>query len=364
MKITTAGESHGKGLFAIIEGLPSGLVLDMGAIDAALMRRRSGYGRGERQRIECDKAEILSGIMNAATTGSPLTIAIWNRDEGSLRERPLTSPRPGHADLAGAMKFHLDDARAISERASARESAVRVAAGEICRQLLGYLGVSISGYIRSVGTVSDEKFYPFSALTSRDSELGMLDEMLCRRAKAGIDEASASGDTLGGVVEVRVDGLKSGFGSCMTYAEKLDARISGALMSIQAAKGVEWGAGFAGAALRGSAFHDEIFLQAGRPFRKTNRAGGVEGGMSNGEELAVRVAMKPIPTLQKGLASFELSSGKKSCAAIERGDVCAILAFEQICESVVASELCAAVLARLGGDTLCEVISRYGELPL
>ena len=364
MKITTAGESHGKGLFAIIEGFPAGLSLDMVPINNALARRQSGFGRGSRQGIECDRAEILSGVFGGVTSGSLITVAVWNRDCGEGKCAPLTAVRPGHADLTGTLKYGGSDARAVSERASARETAVRVAAGEICRLLLGKFGVSLSGYTCAIGPVSDGAVYPFERLSSRDGETGMLDPALSLLAKGEIEAARASGDTLGGICEIRVKGLKSGFGSCMTYAQKLDARLASAILGIQAAKGVEFGAGFFGASLRGSAFHDEIFCEEGRIFRKTNRAGGIEGGMSNGEEIVLRAAMKPLPTLQRGLASVDLAMMKPSVAAAERGDVCAIVAFEQISESVVAAEICAAVLERLGGDTVEALAARYGELPL
>ena len=264
MRITTSGESHGRGLFAIIEGLPHGLVLDMGAIDDAIALRQRGFGRGARQDIECDKVEILSGVFQGQTTGSPVCLAIWNKDEKELP--PLTAVRPGHADLAGALKFNTLDARQISERASARETAIRVAAGEICRQCLAALGIHISGYVVSIGRVKDEGTYPFETLSSRDGETGMLDSERSLLAKAEIANCREEGDTLGGVCEVRVKGIRSGLGSCMTHAEKLDARLASAVLSIQAAKGVELGAGFAGCAMRGSDFHVEIFYEDGRVY--------------------------------------------------------------------------------------------------
>lgn len=375
MKITTAGESHGKGLFAIMEGIPAGLTLNIGAMNAALALRQSGYGRGERQQIERDEAEILSGVRGLVTTGSPITLAVWNRDYENWKDtlapegcderlRPLTTPRPGHADLVGAIKYGQTDARNVSERASARETAIRVAAGEVCRRLLEELGVEILSYTRSVGPVSDPREYAFGMLAARDGELHMLDNVLTERAKGEIDRCRAAGDTLGGVCEIRVKGLKSGFGSCMTSDKKLDARLSAAVMGLQAAKGVEWGAGFAGAALPGSAFHDAIFCEEGRGYyRKTNRAGGVEGGMSNGEELILRVAMKPLPTLKSGLSSVDLSTGQPARAAAERGDVCAILAFGVVAEAAVCAELAAIAIEWLGGDTLAQMKKRYGELP-
>lgn len=376
MKITTAGESHGKALVAIIEGLPAGLELDLNEIGEYLALRQSGYGRGGRQRIEKDETEILAGVRNRTTLGSPVALAVFNRDyenwkefmapEGcDLSQRRLTKVRPGHADLTGIKKFATDDARNILERASARETAVRVAAGSICRQLLAKLGVEITGYVRRAGEVSDENEYAFEEIRkNRLPELFMMDAQKQREAVKRIDGLKSAGDTCGGIAEIRVRGLKSGFGSCMTYSEKLDARLCGALVSVQAVKGAEVGLGFGCAVRRGSEVHDEIECENGNYFRTTNRAGGIEGGMSNGEEIVLRAAMKPIPTLMKGLRTVDIADNLPARAAAERSDVCAILAFEVICESAVACELAAVLLERLGGDNMAEVIRRYGELPL
>ena len=375
MKISTAGESHGKGLFCIMEGLPAGLVIDQKEIDAYLALRQSGYGRGARQKIEHDRAEILSGVRGGVTLGSPVTLAVWNRDYENWKEymapegcdvsaRRLTKVRPGHADLTGLKKFGGDDARNVLERASARETAVRVAAGTVCRQLLRALGVEVSGYVRSVGDVCDEKEYSFDALFSRLPELFMMDAAKQKEAMAYIDACKEAGDTCGGVAELRVKGLKSGFGSCMTYAEKLDARLAAALMSVQAIKGVEVGLGFGAAARRGSDVHDEIFFSQGEYLRRTNRAGGIEGGMSNGEEIVLRAAMKPIPTLMRGLATVDYVTHEGVRAATERSDVCAILACEVVLESAVCAALAEVVLGRLGSDNLADLKKRYEELPL
>lgn len=375
MKIATAGESHGKGLFCIMEGLPAGLVIDQNEIDAYLALRQSGYGRGARQKIEHDRAEILSGVRGGVTLGSPVTLAVWNRDYENWKEymapegcdvsaRRLTKVRPGHADLTGLKKFGGDDARNVLERASARETAVRVAAGTVCRQLLRALGVEVSGYVRSVGDVCDEKEYSFDALSSRLPELFMMDAAKQKEAMAYIDACKEAGDTCGGVAELRVKGLKSGFGSCMTYAEKLDARLAAALMSVQAIKGVEVGLGFGAAARRGSDVHDEIFFSEGEYLRRTNRAGGIEGGMSNGEEIVLRAAMKPIPTLMRGLATVDYVTHEGVRAATERSDVCAILACEVVLESALCAALAEVVLGRLGSDNLADLKKRYEELPL
>ena len=373
MKITTAGESHGKGLFAIIEGMPAGLEIDIARINKELSRRQSGYGRGARQSIEHDEVEILSGVINRKTTGSPITLAVWNRDyenwkeyiapEGCNAEKPLTRLRPGHADLAGAKKFDTVDARSISERASARETAIRVAVGAVCRLFLEQLGVLITGYVRSVGEVQDGGEYAFEEIVkSRSDLLGMMSKDAEQRAQELIDRAKEAGDTLGGVLELRVKGLKSGFGSCMTYAEKLDARLSAAVMSVQAIKGVEIGAGFESARVLGANAHDEIYLQDGELTRRSNRAGGIEGGMSNGEEIVLRAAMKPLPTLKKGLSTVDLKTGEAALSAAERSDVCAVTACEQVLESVVCAELVKVISERLGGDTMSEVSERYGRL--
>lgn len=375
MKITTAGESHGKGLFCIIEGMPSGLVVDAEEINRMLALRQSGYGRGARQKIERDEVCILSGVRNRRTLGSPVTLAVFNRDyenwapymapEGCDESaRRLTKVRPGHADLAGLLKYGGDDARNILERASARESAVRVAAGTLCRQFLRALGVEITGYVKAVGGVSDDGEYSFEKIAQgRLPELLMMNGSVQALAMEKIDDCKAAGDTCGGVAELRVKGLKSGFGSPMTYADKLDARLVAELMSVQAIKGAEVGLGFGAAALCGSAVHDEIYKDERGYYRKTNRAGGIEGGMSNGEEIVLRVAMKPIPTLMKGLATVDYVTGEPTRAAAERSDVCAIAACEVICESAVACALTEVVLRRLGGDNMEEIEERYGRLP-
>lgn len=375
MKITTAGESHGKGLFCILEGMPSGLVVDAEEINRMLALRQSGYGRGARQKIERDEVCILSGVRNRRTLGSPVTLAVFNRDyenwapymapEGcDEAARRLTKVRPGHADLAGLLKYGGDDARNILERASARESAVRVAAGTLCRQFLRALGVEITGYVKAAGGVSDNGEYSFEEIAQgRLPELLMMNGSVQTLAMEKIDGCKAAGDTCGGVAELRVKGLKSGFGSPMTYADKLDARLVAELMSVQAIKGAEVGLGFGAAALCGSAVHDEIYKDERGYYRKTNRAGGIEGGMSNGEEIVLRVAMKPIPTLMKGLATVDYVTGEPTRAAAERSDVCAIAACEVICESAVACALTEVVLRRLGGDNMEEIEERYGRLP-
>ena len=379
MKLTTAGESHGKALIAVIEGLPAHLRVDMQKINAALLLRQSGFGRGARQNIEKDSVEILTGVRNGETLGSPVTLCIYNRDfenwescmsagECDLQkmdEKKLTKVRPGHADLAGMRKFAQADARNILERASARETAVRVAAGEVYRQYLSALGVEIGGYVCEVCGVKDGGRYAFTELSqAKNSPVGMLNGEAETLAVEKIKQLEEQGDTAGGVVEIRVKGLKSGFGSPMIYTEKLDAQLAQGLMSIQGVKGVEVGAGFASAVLCGSEMHDEIFYDETRGFYRTsNRAGGIEGGMSNGEEIVLRVAMKPLPTLMKGLQTVDYITKETAVAAAERSDVCAVFALEIIAEAVVAEVLANAVAKRLGGDTMQEVVERYERLP-
>ncbi len=378
MKLTTAGESHGKALVAIIEGLPAHLHIDVEKINEQLAFRQSGFGRGARQKLERDRVEILTGVRNEETLGSPVTLCIYNKDyanwetcmsaercdEEAMKKKALTKLRPGHADLAGVVKFDQTDARNILERASARETAIRVAAGGVYRQYLESLGIEITGYVSEVCGIKDGGRYAFDEIKlAKATQLGMVDSQAEQRARETITALKTAGDTAGGVAEIRVRGLKSGFGSMMTYAEKLDAQLAQGLMSIQAVKGVEVGLGFAAASLSGKEVHDEIFCKGEGIYRETNRAGGIEGGMSNGEELVLRVAMKPIPTLMRGLRTVDNLTGEPTTAASERSDVCAIFALEIIAEAVVAQVLADVVAKRLGGDRMDEVRERYSKLP-
>ena len=373
MKLTTAGESHGKALIGIIEGLPSNLEIDVEEINYYLALRQSGYGRGGRQKIEKDSVEIVSGVRNGLTLGSPLAFSVQNKDYENWREimapesadigqRRLTKVRPGHADLTGILKYDQTDARNVLERASARETAARVVGGSIARQYLKALGVEISGYVKSVGNVVDPHIYAFERLSeAKKNPLFMLDNEKEKEAEKLIDALRANGDTAGGIIEIRVKGLKSGFGSCMQYSTKLDAVLCGAMMSVQAIKGVEVGMGFEAAKTKGSKVHDEIYYN-GKYFRKTNNAGGIEGGMSNGEEIVLRAAMKPIPTLMQGLNTVDISNNEPAKAAGERSDVAAVCAAEIILESVVAFALADVVSKRLGGDNMREVLERFRAL--
>lgn len=373
MKLTTAGESHGKTLIGIIEGLPSNLKIDIGEINHYLALRQSGYGRGGRQKLECDKIEILSGVRNLKTLGSPLAFSVKNADYANWRDiiapegcdenqKTLTKVRPGHADLTGVIKYDQTDARNVLERASARETAARVAGGSIFRQYLSALGINISGYVKSVCGVIDENYHAFEELEkAKDQPLFMLNPQKQLEAMELIDKLKEGGDTAGGVIEIRVKGLKNGFGSCMQYSTKLDAILCAAVMSVQAIKGVEVGLGFECANRPGSAVHDEIYYDNGF-VRQTNNAGGIEGGMSNGEEIVLRAAMKPIPTLMRGLGTVDYVTKEPATAASERSDVAAICAAEIVLESVVACALAEVVAQRLGGDNMREVIERYNLL--
>lgn len=374
MKLTTAGESHGKALIGIIEGLPSNLEINIDDINYYLILRQRGFGRGARQLIESDKVEIISGVRNKLTLGSPLAFTVKNRDYENWREymapegcdvtkKTLTRVRPGHADLAGTIKYDTDDARNVLERASARETAVRVAGGSIARQYLSALGVKVSGYVKSVCGVTDNNNYMFEMLDwAKHNRLFMLNKETEDKACALLDKLREEGDTAGGIIEIRVKGLKGGFGSCMQYSTKLDAILCGTAMSVQAIKGVEIGLGFECASLKGSEVHDEIVYNNGYS-RKTNNAGGIEGGMSNGEEIILRAAMKPIPTVMKGLETVDIITKQPAKSAGERSDVCAVCAAEVVLESAVCTALAEVVSSRLGGDNMREVKARYEELP-
>jgi chorismate synthase len=343
LRLATAGESHGPALVAIITGLPAGLELDRAAIDADLRRRQQGYGRSPRQQIEQDEVDVLAGLRHGRTLGTPLALAVWNRDhknwtwgmspwppEGEPQgkgTKPVTLPRPGHADLAGVLKYGLGDVRDALERASARHTAVHVAAGGVAKALLRTIGVSVTS-----GTVDEE------------------------RLRARIDEARAARDTVGGIVEIRATGLPPGLGSYAAKEDRLDARLAAALMGIQAVKGVEIGDGFALADRLGSEAHDEI---APDRRRRSNRAGGIEAGVSNGEEIVVRAAMKPLPTLMKPLRSVDLATGEPGEALVERSDVAAVEALAVVAEAALAWELARAAHEKFGGDAVGDFVAAH-----
>jgi chorismate synthase len=352
MRLTTAGESHGPALVAILTGLPAGLVLDRAAIDADLARRQEGYGRSPRQKIEQDRVQVLTGLRHGRTLGTPLTLVVENADHknwtwgmspwppegeptGKGREA-VTLPRPGHADLAGVMKYGLDDVRDALERASARHTAAIVAGGAVAKALLREIGIEVEG---------------------RMTELGGESEPAAMRV--AVDEAKADRNTLGGVVEVRARGVPPGLGSYATKEERLDARLAATLMGTQAVKGVEVGVGFALSAVRGSEAHDEILRDKKGYRRETNRAGGIEAGVSNGEEIVVWAAMKPLPTLMRPLRSADLATGEPAEALVERSDVAAVEALAVVAEACVAWELARAAREKFGGDAVVDFVASW-----
>lgn len=371
LRYLTAGESHGPALVAVIEGLPAGLDLAAEYINTQLARRQGGYGRGARMKIEADAVRFLSGVRGGSTLGSPLTMYIENKDwanwsqslspePGAQAEgRPVTRPRPGHADLAGALKYGHRDIRNVLERSSARETAARVAVGTVARKLLDQLGVAITGHVVQIGGISaGTGGLSLAELKEKAaaSQLLCADEQAEQEMIAAIDRARDSGDSLGGVFEIRAGGVPPGLGSHVQWDRKLDARLAAALMSVQAVKGVEVGLGFAAAAREGSQVQDEIFYEKDRGFyRRTNRAGGIEGGMSNGEEIVLRAAMKPIPTLYRPLQSVDLITKKPFAASVERSDVCAVPAACVVGEAVTAWELACACMEKFGGDSMDEL---------
>src|SRR5213080_3559233 len=368
-RFTTAGESHGRGLVGILEGIPAGLPVSAERVNAELKRRMGGYGRGARMKIESDQIEWLAGVRAGETLGSPIAMLVWNRDwehwqdvmapeadaGGSERRRQVTRPRPGHADLAGALKYDRQDARDILERASARETVARVACGAVCKVLLEQFGVEVGSHVVELGGVTAKYRSPLPARLNQASDASpvrCLDPDAEQEIIARIDAAKAAGDTLGGVVEVLALGVPVGLGSHVSWDTKLDGRIAQALMSIPAVKGVELGLGFEAARRKGSEVHDEILPGFARA---TNRAGGTEGGMTTGEPLVLHVAMKPISTLMSPLRTVDLASGAPAQAQSERSDVTAVPAMGVIAEAMVALVLAQALLEKFGGDALSEV---------
>ncbi len=354
LSYVTSGESHGPALFAVVTGLPAGLRIDRAFLDAMLQRRQGGYGRSERQRIERDRIQFVSGVRKGRGTGNPITIRIRNRAGGGFS--PVTRPRPGHADLAGVLKFgHEADARDVLERSSARETAVRTAVGALCALLLREFGIACFGHVVRLGRVVFAPGPP--DLDVRDaSPFHSVDPKGDRKAIAAVDAAARAGDTLGGVVEVVATGVPPGLGSNRQADQRLDGRLAAALLAIPAMKGVEVGAGFAAAALPGSKVHDVIREDGqGRLVRPTNRAGGLEGGMSNGQPIVVRVAMKPLSTLRRPLESVDLRAGGRKDAHFERSDVTAVPAAAVVAEACVAIVLAQALLEKFGGDSMGEL---------
>ncbi|MBA3736506.1 MAG: chorismate synthase [Actinobacteria bacterium] len=345
MSLVTAGESHGRALVAIVSGLPAGLVLDKDQIDADLHRRQQGYGRSPRQQIEQDEVEVLAGLRHGRTLGTPLALVVHNRDHknwewgmspwppegeaGGKGTKAVTLPRPGHADLAGTLKYGFADVRDVLERASARHTAVIVAAGAVAKALIAKIAITVEGRV------------------------------LTEDIEQQVDEARADRDTVGGIVEVRARGVPPGLGTYATKDERLDARLASSLMGTQAVKGVEIGEGFGLASKRGSEAHDEILRDERGLYRDTNRAGGIEGGVSNGEEIIVRAAMKPLPTLMKPLASVDLQTGEPAQALVERSDTAAVEALAVVAEACVAWELARAAKDKFGGDALDDLVAAH-----
>ena len=398
LRFLTAGESHGKGLVTIIDNFPAGVKIDEDFINDKLRLRQSGYGRGARQKIETDKIEFLSGVRGGLTTGSPISFFIKNKDYENWRDRmdpyksvpeesKIHTPRPGHADFAGSIKFGLDDIRNVLERSSARETASRVAVGAICQILLKNFGIEFASAVLNIGGVgveadeiSGEKKKKGSELNSdpfalnlidlfdevisrniKNSELRMLYSEHEEKAKAFIDKMKAEGDTVGGLITAQVKGVPVGLGSFTQWDEKLDAQIAMSVMSIQAIKSVEIGAGVKSAYLKGSECHDSIYCgSSGSFYRKTDNAGGIEGGMSNGEIISVTCAMKPIPTLMKPyLDTVDLNTCEAKKAFLERSDVCAVPAASIVVESAVAFSICYFFLKKFGGDGFAEIKRNY-----
>jgi chorismate synthase len=368
LRYLTAGESHGKTMVALVDGFPAGVTIETDSIDVELRRRQGGYGRGGRQRIETDQVEILSGIWQNTTLGSPIALQVVNKDSKLDRLGDLARPRPGHGDLTGAIKY-LGSIRGVLERASARETTVRVAAGALAKQLLREFGITAFGCVVELGGIRLEPRTEDAAAQRaiRDaSEIYSLDPERDDEVKQLIDQCGKDGDTLGGIVEVRVEGLPFGLGTHAQWDRKLDGRLAQAVMSVQAIKGVEIGLGFEAARRRGSQVHDAIQYDATQKekpnvgfVRPTNNAGGLEAGMTNGQALVIRAAKKPISTLRKPLESINLETKASESAAYERSDVCAVPAASVIVENVVAFEVACALVDKFGGDSLSEMKGRY-----
>ena len=359
LRYLTSGESHGECMLTILDGVPAGLFVDKRLIDIELLRRMSGHGRGNRMKIESDKVRILSGLRKEVTIGSPIAMMVSNTDHSIDKLPVVLNPRPGHADLTGALKYDLKDIRSVLERASARETVSRVGVGAIAKILLAEFGVRIISYVTVIGNVeAKSKGLEVSQICSlvEKSPVRCVDPKSSRFMCNEIDKAGETGDTLGGVFEVLINGVPPGLGSYSQWDRRIDANLARAVMSIPAIKAVGFGIGFDVAKRRGSALHDEIFYDKTRGFfRKSNNAGGVEGGMTNGEDIIIQAAMKPISTLKKPLASVDIKTKKKFSATVERSDVCAVPAAGVIGEAVAAIEIANAMIEKFGGDSVKEM---------
>jgi chorismate synthase len=370
LRFLTAGESHGPALTAILEGMPAGLRLAAEDVNLQLRRRQKGFGSGGRMRIERDQVRFTAGLLNGQTTGAPIGMEIENRDFVNWRDkeiRPMTIPRPGHADLTGALKYGYRELRLALERASARETAARVAAGAICRRLLAEFGVSVGSYVVQIGEVSvslpDDLDYPHRFSLAEENDVRCPDPVGTDAMRARIRQAMAAKDTLGGVFEVVALNLPPGLGSHVHWDRRLDSRLMAAVGSIPAVKGVEIGPAFENATRPGTQVHDEIFTEDGLLARHTNRAGGFEGGITTGQPVVVRAAMKPISTTLTPLRSVDLATGEPAATRYERSDICAVPRAAVVGEAMAAFVLAAALLDKLGGDSLAEMQSRYAALP-
>lgn len=380
LRFLTSGESHGPQLTVILDGFPAGFKIDFNQINYQLARRQKGYGRGDRMKIEDDHVEIVSGIRDSVTLGSPVTFVIKNRDWANWEQRmhpeiaddkeKITRPRPGHADLAGAVKFHQHDMRNVLERASARDTAARVAAGAMARQLLEHFDMQLVSHVVQIGDVVipdsvDREDLEVLAQRTEQSPVRCIDPGSEKKMIEAIDTAGAEGDTLGGVVEIITRGVPIGLGSYTQWDQRLDGRLAAAAMSIPSVKGVEIGWGFRAAGLPGTQTHDEIFYEAGRRnttkgfYRKTNRAGGIEGGISNGEDIVLRLAVKPVSTLRKPLRSVDVVTKEPLRALVERADTCVVPAVAVVGEAVAALVLADAFLAKFGSDCRVEIEENY-----
>jgi chorismate synthase len=368
LELLTAGESHGPALTVILAGMPAGLPLDEGLVAVDLARRQTGAGAGGRMAIEKDRARILAGVMAGVTTGAPIAMEIANSDfeHWQGREVPAyTTPRPGHADLAAVAKYGFDDIRPALERASARETAARVAAGAVCRAFLKAFGIEIGGYVAVIGGVRAElsgMSWGERAARARNGAAQCPDSEADAAMVDAIAAARKDGETVGGLIEVAVTGLPAGLGSYVTPERRLDARLAAAVMSVPAIKGFEIGEGFASAALRGTEVHDPITLEGGRLMRPTDNCGGLEGGMTNGCVLWFRAAMKPIPTVLKGIGTVDLATGKQGKTKYERSDICPVPRAVVVLEAVAAKVLAEALMEKLGGDSLAEMLPRFKAL--
>ena len=368
LRFLTAGESHGPCLTAIVEGIPAGVRLSLPEMNHDLARRQQGYGRGGRMKIETDQLRILSGVRFGETLGSPVTLEITNHDWVNWEKRMaafgapfgelVTAARPGHADLTGIRKYDREDIRDILERASARETAARVAIGALAKQFLKACGIEVVSHVTNIGGIAvDAAKIDTKQIHGTISELNCYDSIAEKDMESKIREAKAAGDTLGGIFEVVVHGVPLGLGSHIQWDNRLDGRLAGAMMSIQAIKGVEFGAGFNYAAMPGSLAHDELFYnEAKKVYRKTNHAGGLEGGMSNGEDILIRAVMKPIPTLMKPLHSVDIATHEAVLASKERSDVCAVSAASVVGEAMTAIVIAQAVVEKFGGDAMADVL--------